>query len=335
MENQRLTDLDKQLRGFPGKKILVLGDVMLDHYIWGETSRISPEAPVPVVGVQRESSRLGGAANVAANIKSLGGEPILVSVLGNDEGGRQLREAFTSRKISDSNLVVDSERPTVKKTRVIARSQQVVRIDREVTSKLSSSTLASMSAKIEAVADEIDGVLISDYGKGVICQTLLDRWLPFFREQKLPVCVDPKETHFHSYRQVTVLTPNVKEASFAAGQPIVDIASLEKAGQRLLTSLEAEALLITRGEEGMALLRKGTPTYFIPSFGREVYDVTGAGDTVVSTLMMALASGVSLEDGTLLANHAASRAIRELGTATVSCDEIRESLVDHHQGEPR
>ncbi len=333
MNKRSCIDQREILQQFSGKKLLVLGDVMLDHYIWGETSRISPEAPVPVVGVQRESSRLGGAANVAANIKALGGEPILVSVLGDDEGGRQLREAFVKRTISDSFLVVDPTRPTIKKTRVIARSQQVVRIDREVTSELSSPTVKAMSDQIEAFIDGIDAVLISDYGKGVICQDLLDRWLPRFKEMGLPVCVDPKETHFHSYKQVTVLTPNAKEASFAAGQPIVDTASLETAGHRLLQSLRAEALLITRGEDGMALLREGEPTFYIPSFGREVYDVTGAGDTVVSTLTMALATGASLEDATLLANHAASRVIRELGTATVTCDDIRESFINHHQGE--
>jgi rfaE bifunctional protein kinase chain/domain len=335
MDHNRYQQMSDYLDRFSGHKVLVIGDAMLDNYIWGETTRISPEAPVPVVGVKRESARLGGAANVADNIRALGGEPLLVAVIGDDEGGRQLREAFHRRGITDDHLVCDTTRPTVKKTRVIARNQQVVRIDREILGPLMTETVDKLSAKIEVVLPQVEGVLISDYGKGVIGNRLLERWLPAFRERKLPVCVDPKETHFHSYKQVTVLTPNAKEASFAAGQPITDSATLETAGRRLLESLQSDALLITRGEDGMSLMQDQTETIHIPSVGRHVYDVTGAGDTVVSTLAMALAAGVPLSAATELANHAAGRVIGELGTATASCEQILESIRHIDAKEPQ
>jgi len=316
------------LERFAGRRVLVLGDAMLDHYIWGEADRISPEAPVAIVGVRRESSRLGGAANVAHNIRSLGGEPVLLAVIGRDEAGRALRAELSSRGISPESLVVDPDRPTIKKTRVIARGQQVVRIDREAVRDLDGELLDRLSERIALALAGVEAIVISDYGKGVICRPLLERWLERFVASGLPICVDPKETHFHSYRRVTVLTPNTSEASFAAGRRIRDEASLEEVGRALLARLEAQALLITRGEEGVSLFRPDRPRLDIPAVGREVYDVTGAGDTVVAALAMGLAAGGSLETSTRVANHAAGRVIRDLGTATVSREEILESL-DH------
>jgi rfaE bifunctional protein kinase chain/domain len=318
-------DMQALLQRFAGRKILVLGDVMLDHYIWGEANRISPEAPVPVVGVRSESSRLGGAANVAHNVKALGGEPILLALVGHDETGRALRSELANRGISPEMLLVDPGRPTIKKTRVIARSQQIVRIDREDVRDVDGVLLDELSARIAKALKSADAIVISDYGKGVISRALLERWLPPFVAAGLPVCVDPKETHFHSYKRVTILTPNASEASFAAGCRIRDAETLEAAGRSLLSQLEAQSLLITRGEEGMSLFRPGQPRLDIQSAGREVYDVTGAGDTVVATLAMALAAGGGLEEATRLANHAAGRVIRDLGTATVTTAEILES----------
>ncbi len=314
------------LESFAGRRILVLGDAMLDHYIWGEVSRISPEAPVPVVKVQRESHRLGGAANVAHNIRSLGGHVALVAVIGKDLGGRQIGHVLRERKIPTDYLVVSEDLPTIKKTRVVARSQQVVRIDREEVREVDGELFAALSERIALVLPTVEAVLISDYGKGVVSRDLLETWLPRFQEAGLPVCVDPKETHFHHYRGVTVLTPNLKEASFAAGRPIRDAESLEDVGRRLLRGLRAKNLLITRGEEGMSLFRRRRPTLHIPSVASEVYDVTGAGDTVVSTLAMGLAAGLAIEDATLVANHAAGLVIREIGTATTSVAEIMASL---------
>lgn len=313
------------LARFPGRRILVLGDAMLDRYIWGEVARISPEAPVPVVSVRSESLRLGGAANVAHNIRALGGEPLLVSVIGEDSGGRDLGRELEARGIATAHLVVDPGRPTVVKTRVIARNQQVVRIDREEIRDLEGAALDALAAQLAAALPRAEAIVISDYGKGVICGSLLEAWLPRFRAAGPPVCVDPKETHFHSYRRVTVLTPNLAEASFAAGRRIRDLASLDAVGRALLEELEAENLLITRGEEGMSLFARGGPRLDIASVGREVYDVTGAGDTVVGALALALAAGGSMEEATRLANHAAGHVIREVGTATVTREELLES----------
>jgi len=310
---------------FPGRRVLVLGDAMLDRYIWGEVARISPEAPVPVVSVGSESLRLGGAANVAHNIRALGGEPILVAVTGEDEGGRSLRRGLEERGISTAHLVVAPDRPTVEKTRVIARHQQVVRIDREEIRDVEGPAREALGAQLAAALPRVEAIVISDYGKGVISASLLDQWLPRFRTAGPPVCVDPKETHFHSYRRVTVLTPNLAEASFAAGHRIRDLASLDAVGRTLLEQLDADHLLITRGEEGMSLFARGGARVDIPSVGREVYDVTGAGDTVVGTLALALAAGGSMEEATRLANHAAGHVIREVGTATVAREELLES----------
>jgi D-glycero-beta-D-manno-heptose-7-phosphate kinase len=310
---------------FAGRRILVLGDVMLDHYIWGEAGRISPEAPVPVVNVRRESSRLGGAANVANNVKALGGEPVLLGIVGQDETARALQAELAKRGVSPEALVVDAARPTIKKTRVIARSQQIVRIDREAAGDVEGELLDRLSERIASQIERVDGIVISDYGKGVVSGPLLARWLQPFVASGKPVCVDPKETHFHSYKRVTILTPNVSEASFAASRRIRDDASLEAAGRSLLAQLEARSLLITRGEDGMSLFEPDRPRLDIPAVGREVYDVTGAGDTVVATLALGLAAGASLEDATRLANHAAGRVIRDLGTATVTRAEILES----------
>jgi rfaE bifunctional protein kinase chain/domain len=314
------------LSRFAGRRILIIGDAMLDHYIWGDVSRISPEAPVPVVKVQRESQRLGGAANVAANVKALGARPMLVAVIGRDLGGRQLGHVLRQRRIPTEHLAVSPTLPTIKKTRVIARSQQVVRIDREDVRETDGELCDALTQRITAALPAAEAVLISDYGKGVISRQLLEIWLPRFRRRGLPVCVDPKETHFHRYQRVTVLTPNLKEASFAAGSPIRDTASLEEAGRRLLRGLRADSLLITRGEEGMSLFRARRKTLHIPSVAREVYDVTGAGDTVVSTLAVGLAAGLAIEDATRVANHAAGLVVRELGTATTTVPEIAASL---------
>ncbi|MCK4412114.1 MAG: D-glycero-beta-D-manno-heptose-7-phosphate kinase [Candidatus Eisenbacteria sp.] len=313
------------LQRFDGRRVLILGDAMLDHYIWGETTRISPEAPIPVVTVRRESSRLGGAANVAHNVRRLGGEPVLLSVIGEDEAGVQLKRVLEERAIDTSGLVTDPERPTIKKTRVIARSQQVVRIDRESDGALGDDARGRFSEAIAAELERADAIVISDYGKGLISERLLDQWLPRFIATGHPVCVDPKETHFHRYRGVTVLTPNVHEASFAAGTRVRDEETLEEVGRQLLRQLHARHLLITRGEAGMSLFTPDHERCDIPSAGREVYDVTGAGDTVVGALALALAAGASMEEATRIANQAAGVVIRELGTATVTREELLES----------
>jgi D-beta-D-heptose 7-phosphate kinase/D-beta-D-heptose 1-phosphate adenosyltransferase len=315
-----------------GLPILVLGDVMLDRYLWGDTARISPEAPVPVIEAREETLRLGGAANVARNIRALGGRPWLVGVVGDDPFAGELRREIAANGIAADRIFPDPARRTTTKTRVIARHQQVVRIDREDAREIEGSVLAGVrDAALDALRGAA-GVVISDYGKGVIVAELLAELLGAARAAGVPVCVDPKETHFFAYRGATVLTPNLQEAGIAFGRRIKDDASLSEAGRALLGKLEARSLLVTQGEHGMTLFEAdGTRTHY-PAVATEVFDVTGAGDTVVSAFTMAAAAGGALRDAALLANHAAGVVVREVGTACASREEIRASLATHASG---
>src|ERR1041384_2233513 len=309
--------------GFSGKRIVVLGDMMLDEFIWGRVRRISPEAPVPVVEVDRQSLALGGAGNVASNLVALGACPTPIGVVGSDSDADRLRSAFRDLAVSVEGLVVDTARPTTSKTRVIAHSQQVVRADRE--------SRAAIKVEIEARILDIfrqeirgaDGVVVSDYGKGLLTASLLSGALTRAREKGLTVCLDPKMRNLVHYQPVTVITPNNQEAAEAAGIAIEDERSLIDAGQKLLASVDCRAVLITRGEEGMTLFTEGGVTH-IPTVAREVYDVTGAGDTVIATLR--LASGASLEEAAVLANHAAGVVVGKVGTASVNRDELLETI---------
>jgi D-beta-D-heptose 7-phosphate kinase/D-beta-D-heptose 1-phosphate adenosyltransferase len=314
------------LGAFEGRRILVLGDAMLDRYIWGEAVRISPEAPVPIVEMGDETHRLGGAANVARNIAALGGSAVLVALRGDDADGERLAGELSAAGLETGGLVTDPGRPTTLKTRLLARKQQVVRADRESRREIRDGILESVLAKALDLSTDAEGVVISDYGKGVITAVLLDRLLPAWRDRGLTVCVDPKETHFMSYRGVTTITPNVAEAGFAYGRRVRDLQSLEEVGLGLLRHLEAASVLVTRGEEGMSLFERGDRVSHFPTVGTEVFDVTGAGDTVVAAFTIAVASGARLAEAAILSNHAAGRVIREVGTWTVSRDEIRRSL---------
>jgi D-glycero-beta-D-manno-heptose-7-phosphate kinase len=311
---------------FTGKHIVVLGDVMLDEFIWGRVRRISPEAPVPVVEVDRQTLALGGAGNVVSNLVALGATPTPIGVLGADADADRLRYAFSELGVRADRLVVDAARPTTVKTRIIAHSQQVVRADRESRAPVSSETEARV---IEGFSNEIetaDAVVISDYGKGLLTPGLLSQALTAARQRGLIVCLDPKMRNFVHYQPVTVITPNNQEAAEAAGILIDDEQTLAEAGRKLIASIDTRAVLITRGEEGMALFVRGgqggAEVTHIPTVAREVYDVTGAGDTVIATLALALASGASLEEAAVLANHAAGVVVGKVGTASVTRDEL-------------
>lgn len=311
----------------PGKKILVLGDVMLDEYIWGSVSRISPEAPVPVVEVQRTSYMPGGAANVAVNIASLGGRVYLAGVVGADQAGERLRALFLSNGVKADGLKVDGRRPTTLKTRIIAHSQQVVRVDREVREPISEPLVRELSAYILEVITDVDALLVSDYAKGVTVPALLTRAISAAREHGKPVVVDPKGRDFSKYRGVTVITPNRVEAAQAVDGEITDEASLVGVGQRLLDQVACEAVLITRGEEGISLFEGSGRITHLPASSREVYDVTGAGDTMVGTLTLALATGADLiRDCARLANCAAGIVVGKVGTAVVTPGELEKAL---------
>jgi len=311
---------------FSGRRLLVLGDLMLDRYLWGQVDRISPEAPVPVVDIERETVALGGAGNVAANLKALGAEPVLVGVLGVDPDGERLLAAFAQRGVEPSGVIRDPSRPTTVKTRIIAHSQQVVRADHESRADLAG---APLEAVLEIVTRELprcEGLVVSDYGKGVITSATLERALGIARERKLRVSVDPKESHIDTYRGVSILTPNQHEAGRAMGRRVVDEASLLDVGWGLQQRLDAEAVLVTRGASGMSLFERGGRATHLPTVAREVYDVTGAGDTVVSVIALALAAGADFPSACWLANHAAGIVIREVGTGTCSPVELLASI---------
>ncbi|MBM4145045.1 MAG: D-glycero-beta-D-manno-heptose-7-phosphate kinase [Nitrospira sp.] len=312
------------LSEFKKKKILVVGDLILDRYIWGKVSRISPEAPVPIVEVTDENFLLGGASNVANNIVALDGQVTIVGVAGHDRSGEILRKMLEERGIKCEG-VLWSARPTTVKARVIAHSQQVVRFDREDKEKVEGKVLRKLLNYISGALPDHDAVIISDYKKGVVSSELVREILKQSRPKNIFVSVDPKVGHFHCYKNVSLITPNVIEASAASGIEIKDEKSLINAGKTLLRKIPCEAVLITRGEHGMSLFNKYKVVH-IPTAAKNVYDVTGAGDTVIATFTLAHATGASLEESAVIANHAAGIVVGEIGTAVVTADALRKSL---------
>ena len=324
--------LEERVRSFRGRRVVVVGDVILDRYLWGRATRVSPEAPVLVVDIDREELRLGGAANVAHNVRALGGWPVLVGVLGEDAAARDLERILAARGVEPgSGLVRDATRRTTLKTRIIAHHQQVLRADEETREALSEVVREEIWKRVSAALDGADAVLISDYGKGVVSADLLAQLLPELERRGIPSAVDPREEHFFRYRGVSVITPNTAEASEAAGKRFRNEADLVEAGFALRERLEAEAVLITRGEQGMSLFTAEGHTHF-PTRARKVYDVTGAGDTVVATIATALASKATLPEACVLANHAAGLVVAQLGTAAASDAELIASLEDLPRG---
>ena len=309
---------------FPSTRILVVGDIVLDHYIWGKVSRISPEAPVPVVNVTQENMLLGGAANVANNIQALGGMVTVCGVIGHDEAGRQLLHLLHKQGIRTEGLIVDSSRPTTIKTRVIAHSQQVVRFDRESKERIERDANRRIFDYVSRnVKEGLDAIVLSDYCKGVVTSELVRDIVRLAKKHKVIVSVDPKVSHFGMYSGVTILTPNIYEASIGSKIEIDSERSLLKAGMLLLKQLKCNAVLITRGEQGMSLFEHGGRVTHIPTVAREVFDVTGAGDTVISTLTLGMAAGSTVIDAARLSNYAAGIVVGVVGTATVKPEELK------------
>jgi D-beta-D-heptose 7-phosphate kinase/D-beta-D-heptose 1-phosphate adenosyltransferase len=315
---QRLLDAARSAR------ILVIGDLMLDEFLWGKVNRISPEAPVPVVWVQSESFMPGGAANVANNIRALGGQVSVIGVVGEDRWGELLLRELTSRAI-DVGGVVHVRRPTTVKTRVIAHHQQVVRVDREQPDAHSETTAQRLIEMALERIPQVDAVVIEDYGKGVITRRLLQAVIPAARRHHTLITVDPKQEHFELYQRVTALTPNRAEAGEAVGRELKSDADIEAAGTTILKRLQCDAVLITLGEDGMWLFEQGRKTR-IPTVAQEVFDVAGAGDTVIATFTLALASGASLGRAARLANQAAGIVVGKLGVAVVTPQELQQKL---------
>jgi D-beta-D-heptose 7-phosphate kinase/D-beta-D-heptose 1-phosphate adenosyltransferase len=311
---------------FRGKRLLVVGDCMLDRYLWGRVERISPEAPVPIVQVERESWSLGGAANVAHNLAALGAEPVLVAIVGEDAAAATLRTELRRRGVRDDALVADAERRTTVKTRIIAHQQQVVRADEEDTDDVVGPPLRRLVEQIERALPAVDAVVVSDYGKGVIQAETLRVAIGGAAARDLTISVDPKENHFPSYRGVTVITPNQYEAGNAFGRRIIDDETLREVGWGLQERFEIACVVITRGAEGMSLFERGGRYTHLPTAAREVFDVTGAGDTVVGVFALALAAGAAFVAAARLANHAAGEVIRHAGTAVATPEDLKAAL---------
>ncbi len=310
---------------FSSARVLVIGDLIMDHFIWGKVRRISPEAPVPVVEVTSESLLLGGSANVVNNIHSLGGRSLVTGIIGRDDDGKKLIGALKEKSIPTEGIIVDAKRPTTIKTRVIAHSQQVVRFDRERKDKIGPESTAKVVGYIKKAIKSADLVVISDYAKGLVTKTLVEETNDACRKAGRLIAVDPKVEHFDYYKGVTIVTPNNLEASLASGIEIENGESLHRAGEALFNKLGCQALLITRGENGMSLFEANSETH-IPTVAKEVFDVSGAGDTVIGTLALSLASGASFKEAAVLANFAAGVVVGKVGTATLSPKELMEAV---------
>ncbi len=310
---------------FPDSRVLVIGDLIMDHFIWGKVRRISPEAPVPVVEVTSESLMLGGSANVVNNIFSLGGRSLVTGLVGGDWDGKKLINSLKEKGIDAAGIIVDDKRPTTIKTRIIAHSQQVVRFDREKKDAVDQDSSAQVLGYIRKAAKKADVVLISDYAKGVVTETLAAETISLCKRLGRPVAVDPKVEHFDYYRGATIVTPNNLEAGQASGVEIESEASLHRAGEVLLNKLGCKALLITRGENGMSLFEGDSDTH-IPTVAREVFDVSGAGDTVIGTLALAIAAGATFKEAAVIANFAAGVVVGKVGTATLTPAELLSAI---------
>jgi D-beta-D-heptose 7-phosphate kinase/D-beta-D-heptose 1-phosphate adenosyltransferase len=317
-----------------GMTVLTLGDVMLDEYVWGEVQRISPEAPVPVVQVQRRTHVPGGAANAAAGVAALGGRALLGGVVGADAHAERLREAVREKGLETDGLVVDPSRPTTTKTRVIAHSQQVVRTDAEDRSPLPRDVEATLLEWAAEHVPQVASVVLSDYAKGVVSPSLARRVIELGRTHGKPVVVDPKGTDYAKYSGATVMTPNAHDAGRAANVHVEEYEDLLEVARRLSAVCDDTALLVTRGAAGMTLLTSDGPVD-IAAEAHEVYDVTGAGDTVVAVLAVALGAGMPLEEAVRLANAAAGLVVGKVGTATVTLEELEARLSQNETQTPR
>jgi rfaE bifunctional protein kinase chain/domain len=324
ISNKRLNDLKK---GFDGKRIAVIGDMMLDGYFWGDVKRISPEAPVPVLEVEDEFFRFGGAANVAYNILTLGGVPVPVGVIGNDNYGNIFSSLLKEKNIEGSGIIIDNDRPTTTKTRVIANSQHVVRIDKESKAYISNKIESKISSYLESTIDKLDGIILQDYNKGILTPSLISKIITLANKKNIMITVDPKFDNFFEYKNVTVFKPNKKETETVLGIRIKDDKDISSAGRNLLHKLNSEYVLLTLGEEGIAVFEKGDKERRMPTKARKVADVSGAGDTVISTLTIGLAAGANIYEACFLANYAAGIVCGEVGIVPIEKETLFETVL--------
>jgi len=332
MTEKKREGLSKIIDQFRGKRVLVIGDVMLDEYIWGKVRRISPEAPVPVVEVKEKTFMAGGAGNSASNIASLGGNVKIAGVIGEDPQAALFCEKLNALGVDTSGLTRDPDHPTITKTRVIANKQHVVRVDVEKREPLSSDSEKSLLQTIEDQIRWAQIVVISDYGKHVVSEKVAQKVIQLATSEEKSVIIDPKGNNYEKYKNATLITPNVMEAEMVLNRDLSSESDIMEAGKSLNELINGKAILLTRGSEGMTLFHNRGETITIPAVARNLFDVTGAGDTVVATLAISLAADASLEDAVYLANLAAGLVVEKLGTATVTCDELRKSILDDERG---
>lgn len=317
-----------------GKRIAVIGDVMLDQYYWGNVSRISPEAPVPVVEVTSESVRLGGAANVANNIASLGAEPFLIGVIGNDANGEKFSSLMNEAGFPSGGLIRDPSRQTTIKTRIIAQSQHVVRFDRESTSDLDDSVARHLIQVVRDHIGEFDGIILQDYNKGVFRKDVISNVTRLAHDEGTLITVDPKFNNFFEYRDVTVFKPNRRELEQAFGAKFRTSESFDRYGLELQKKINAQSILITRGEQGMTLIEKDGTVYHVPTRTRSVTDVSGAGDTVIATLTVMLAAGSDTGEASAIANFAGGIVCEEIGIVPIDRDRLIDTVTRFERDNP-
>ncbi|HOV97972.1 MAG TPA: D-glycero-beta-D-manno-heptose-7-phosphate kinase [Bacteroidota bacterium] len=325
--------IEELFNGFQNKRIAVIGDLMIDRYFWGNVERISPEAPVPVIEVTEESNRLGGAANVANNIASLGGVPIIVGVVGNDEGAKVLKRLVEERGFPTCGIVEDASRPTTIKSRVIAHDHHIVRIDQEVKADICDATQKKILEALDDHFNDIDGIILEDYNKGVLTKQLVSDIIEQARRASKIVTVDPKYNNFFEYHNVTVFKPNKKEAEEALGKRLASMDDYKAAAEEILRKLNAENVLLTLGDMGMLLYEQSGASAHVATTARKVADVSGAGDTVISTLTMALLAGGTIREAAALANIAGGIVCGEVGVVPIDPKILFETAIDIFNGE--
>ncbi|MBI5214673.1 MAG: D-glycero-beta-D-manno-heptose-7-phosphate kinase [Ignavibacteriae bacterium] len=317
------------------KTIAVVGDLMLDRYFWGSVTRLSPEAPVPVVDIESEQGRLGGAANVAKNIKSLGGNPFLVGVIGNDNSGKQLAEIVRESDFPLEGIVIDNTRPTTVKTRIIANNQHVARIDRESRTDISYTIQNKIVETLLHHINSIAGIIIEDYNKGVVVKTLIKQIIDLANDHKKIIAIDPKFNNFFEYKNVTVFKPNRKEVEEALGTHLKTDEDVLSAGKELLLKLQAENILLTRGPQGMTLFESNGHIRHVPTKARNVADVSGAGDTVIATMTLAMCGGASVSEASVLANFAGGIVVGYVGIVPIQTEELMTTILSDSDHLPK
>ncbi|MCK4506110.1 MAG: D-glycero-beta-D-manno-heptose-7-phosphate kinase [Candidatus Aegiribacteria sp.] len=317
-------NIENILESMQGKRVLVAGDLILDHYLDGKVDRISPEAPIPIVSLEKKCERwvLGGAANVARNIRSLGGIPVMAGVTGEDREGEILTGLLSDEGVDISAVVSDPARPTTLKTRIISGGHQVIRLDSEVTDPISESVMQDILSRIEGTTSQLDAVVLEDYNKGVLVPELISRMISVSRSNGIPVAVDPKFINFFEFNGCTLFKPNRLEISRALGRVINTVEEAGYAGNEILNRLSADAVLVTLGEEGSILCRKDRDPFYRPVAARHVFDVSGAGDTVIAVMALSLASGLPLDDGVRISVFAAAATCAEPGVYAVKPNDI-------------